>query len=101
MSGKKKITISMLVAKGLTPFQIDVLTATMKIPKGQTRSYKEVAIMAGHPNAYRAVGTTMKRNPFAPTIPCHRVIKSNGSPGNYSSGGSKRKIEMLKKEGAM
>ncbi len=101
MPNKKRITRSMLIEKGLTGFQVDVLIATMKIPKGQTRSYREIAIMAGHPKAYRAVGTTMKKNPFAPIIPCHRVIKSNGKVGNYSSGGPKKKMEMLMKEKAM
>lgn len=95
------ITRGMLMAKGLTEFQTDVLMATQRIPEGETRSYKEVAAMAGYPNAYRAVGTTMKINPFAPIIPCHRVIKSDGSIGNYSNGGPRSKAMMLKKEGAM
>lgn len=91
-----------LLAKGLTGFQAEVLIKVMSIPRGETRTYKQVAAMAGRPRAYRAVGTALKLNPFAPAIPCHRVVKSDGDTGNYSApGGRRRKVQMLKDEGAI
>lgn len=93
---------SILKSKGLTDFQIKVLLATMRIPKGEVVTYKELAKMIGYPKAYRAVGTALSLNPLAPQIPCHRVIKSDGSLGNYSApGGTKRKRQMLRAEGAI
>ena len=98
----RKETIRKLGAYSLTDFQRKVLLATSSIPKGQTRTYKQVAEMAGYPGAARAVGSVMKMNPLAPAIPCHRVIKSDGRIGNYSApGGTKKKMAMLKKEHAI
>ena len=68
-----------------------------KVPKGKITTYKELA-KALKTKAYRAVGTTMNKNPYAPGVPCHRVINSNGSIGGFASG-IKKKIAMLKKEG--
>ena len=86
----------------LTRFQKKVLIATLSIRKGKTRTYKQVAEMAGYPKAYRAVGSALRNNPMAPVIPCHRVVKSDGSIGNYSGrGGSNRKRALLKMEGAL
>jgi methylated-DNA-[protein]-cysteine S-methyltransferase len=85
----------------LTDFQKDVLRATLDIPRGEVRTYKQIAEAVGHPKAYRAVGTALKKNPLAPQIPCHRVIKSNGELGSYSGdGGKKRKMELLSMEGS-
>lgn len=67
-----------------TNFQKKVLQTVRKIPYGETRSYKEVAKAAGHPRAYRAVGNTMKNNPLPLIVPCHRVIKSDGTLGGFS-----------------
>ncbi len=86
---------------GLTEFQKRVLMATLLIKSGKTKTYKEIAEQIGSKNAYRAVGTALKKNPLPIIIPCHRVVKSDGSFGNYSSGGPKRKIALLKKEGAI
>ncbi len=83
---------------GLTGFQISVLLEVLKIPRGETRTYKEIAKAIRHPKAYRAVGNALKRNPLPIVIPCHRVIRSDGSIGGYSAGGSKRKAELLEKE---
>jgi len=81
-------------------FYQKVWKCCMKIPYGQTRSYKWIAQKIGMPNSYRAVALALKRNPFAPYVPCHRVIKSDGSIGGYSAkGGIKKKIDLLKKEG--
>lgn len=72
----------------------------MKIPKGEVRSYKWVAEKIGNPKAFRAVAVALKKNPFAPYIPCHRVIKSDGKIGGYSAkGGVRKKIKLLKLEG--
>ncbi len=92
----------LLEAYDLTPFQKEVLVATASIPKGETRTYKQIAAAAHRPNAYRAVGSVMRINPLAPIIPCHRVVKSDGSLGNYSAkGGTNKKERLLRSEGAL
>lgn len=84
----------------MTAFQKRVLRAICKIPKGEVRTYKWVAQKIGSPDAARAVGQALARNPHPVVIPCHRVISSNGSLGGYSGkGGIKRKLELLRKEG--
>ncbi|MDA8129878.1 MAG: MGMT family protein [Elusimicrobia bacterium] len=85
--------------KAYTPFQQAVWKACMEIPSGQTRSYKWIAERIGKPGAVRAVGNALGKNPFAPAVPCHRVIKSDGTPGGFSApGGMKAKLELLRKE---
>ena len=81
-------------------FKEKVLIVVSKIPKGKTLTYKEVSRRAGSPLAFRAVGSIMAKN-FNPSIPCHRVVKSDGTFGNYNRGGVKKKIEILKKEKAI
>lgn len=71
-----------------------------RIPKGKTMTYKEVAKRAGNPRAARAVGTIMRTN-HDPDIPCHRVVRSDGSMGGYNRGGTLRKQDILMSEGAM
>lgn len=68
-----------------------------KVPRGKITTYKDIAEAMGT-KAYRAVGTAMNKNPYAPEVPCHRVVNSNGEVGGFANGTSK-KIEMLKKEG--
>jgi len=68
-----------------TEFQIRVWKIVKKIPYGETRSYKWVAERAGNPRAARAVGNAMASNPIVLIVPCHRVIKSDGSLGKYGS----------------
>jgi methylated-DNA-[protein]-cysteine S-methyltransferase len=68
------------------------------IPKGQVLTYGQVAQRAGHPGAARAVGTIMANN-YDKTVPCHRVIRSDGKIGNYNRGGSEAKKKLLKAEG--
>ena len=82
----------------LTDFTIRVLRATEKIPVGQVITYESLAKAIGMPKAARAVGNALNKNPFVPYVPCHRVIKSDGSLGGYGSG-TKKKIEILRKEG--
>ena len=67
-----------------TPFQCDVLKAVAAIPRGQVRTYAEVAAAVGRPRAARAVGEVMRTNPIPVLIPCHRVVRSGGAIGNYS-----------------
>lgn len=78
-------------------FAESVREAVRQIPKGQTRTYGEVARAVGHPGAARAVGTVMKHN-YDPTVPCHRVIHSSGKIGAYNRGGPERKRELLHSE---
>lgn len=101
--GMKTETARRLLDKHkLTGFQKDVLLATLAIPKGEKRTYKEMAIAVNRPGAYRAVGTALRLNPFAQGIPCHRVVRSDGDIGNYSAaGGRKTKERLLRLEGAL
>jgi len=78
-------------------FSQKVLQIVKKIPKGKTLTYKEVAKRAGRPEAYRAVGSVLKKNKN-PEIPCHRVIRSDKDVGGFNQGRNK-KISLLKKEG--
>ena len=73
----------MIIQEKITEFEWQVYEVTMLIPMGQTMSYKEVAQKIGRPQASRAVGQALKKNPFAPVIPCHRVVRSDGSLGGY------------------
>lgn len=77
-------------------FKNRVFKVVVSIPRGKTLSYKEVAVKAGKSKAYRAVGNILNKN-YDPEIPCHRVIKYNGSPGGYNKG-IKEKISILEKE---
>ena len=83
-----------------TPFQQKVYEALLKIPRGQVRTYAQVARMIGRPTAARAVGQALKANRWAPQIPCHRVIGSDGTLGGYSAlGGPAAKRRLLHREG--
>ena len=83
-----------------TEFQLKVWAYLRKIPRGSVRTYSQVAKDIGKPLAIRAVANAIGKNPYAPKIPCHRVIRSDGSLGGYSGkGGVKTKRFLLKKEG--
>jgi len=83
-----------------TKFQISVWRYLKKIPRGSVKTYSQVAKDIGKPLAVRAVANAIGKNPYAPRIPCHRVIRSDGSLGGYSGkGGIKTKKMLLKKEG--
>ena len=83
-----------------TKFQKKVWNYLKTIRKGTVKSYKQVAIAINKPKSARAVANAVGKNPFAPKIPCHRVIRSDGSLGGYSGkGGVKTKKLLLKKEG--
>ena len=82
-----------------TDFQILVWKEILKIPYGETRTYKEIAQAIGRPNSSRAVANACGKNPYAPDIPCHRVIRTDGKLGGYSGvGGVKMKEKLLKIE---
>ena len=83
-----------------TNFQLKVWRYLKTIPPGKVKTYSEVAKSIGKPLAVRAVANAIAKNPFPPRIPCHRVIRSNGSLGGYSGkGGVKTKAILLKREG--
>jgi len=81
-----------------SPFARRVWKAMLRIPSGKVASYQTIARLAGNPKASRAVGNACNQNPFAPDVPCHRVVSSSGGIGGYAHG-TKTKIELLKKEG--
>ena len=82
-----------------TKFQIKVWNYLKKIPKGKLRTYSQVARAINRPLAVRAVANAIGKNPFPPMIPCHRVVRSDGSLGGYSGkGGITTKKILLKKE---
>jgi methylated-DNA-[protein]-cysteine S-methyltransferase len=83
----------------LAPFQKEVVRQCRAIPYGQTRSYGEVAALAGSPRAARAVGTAMAHTSFGLIVPCHRVINASGSPGSYGTPeGTRTKRKLLELE---
>ena len=85
-----------------TKFQKKVWNYLKTIRKGTVRTYKQVAIAINRPKSARAVANAVGKNPFAPKIPCHRVIRSDGSLGGYSGkGGVKTKKLLLKREGVI
>lgn len=86
------------MTKSTKTFADKVRDVVRKIPKGKTMTYKQVAARAGNEKASRAVGAVMRGN-YAKDIPCHRVIKSDGTLGSYNRGGSERKRAILVREG--
>lgn len=74
----------------MATFREQILKIVSEIPKGKTLTYKEVACRAGKPRAYRAVGNILSTN-YDPKIPCHRVIRSDGSLGGYNRGAKKKR----------
>ena len=85
-----------------TEFQLKVWNEIKKIPKGNVKTYKEIAKIIGNPNSARAVANACGKNPFLIEIPCHRVIRSDGGLGGYSGkGGVDMKKNLLMNEGFM
>ena len=88
-----------MILKG-TKFQLKVWKYLITIPKGTVKTYKQVAKAIKRPKSARAVANACGKNPYSPHVPCHRVIRSDGSIGGFSApGGPKAKKKMLKKEG--
>lgn len=86
----------------ITPFQQTVYAACRRIPRGRVTTYRWLAEAVGC-NSARAIGQAMRRNPFAPEVPCHRVVRSDRTLGGYwgrtSGEGIQRKRQMLEEEG--
>lgn len=83
-----------------TKFQLKVWKFLKTIPRGEVKTYKQVAQGINSPKSARAVANACGKNPYAPEVPCHRVIRSDGKLGGFSaSGGIKAKKKLLKKEG--
>ena len=95
--GRKELRFDL---RGLSEFERAVLTKALEIPSGEVRSYGWIAREIGHPQAVRATGTALARNPVPLLIPCHRVIRSDGHLGQYSLGGPDAKRRLLDAEGA-
>ncbi len=82
-----------------TKFQLKVWKYLETIPKGTFKTYKQVAVAIKRPKSARAVANACGKNPYAPKIPCHRVIRSDGGLGGYSGrGGIKTKLRLLRSE---
>ncbi len=82
-----------------THFQLKVWNYLKKIPKGQVTTYLNIAKSIGKPKSFRAVANAVGKNPYPPKIPCHRVIRSDGTLGGYSGkGGIRKKRQLLKAE---
>jgi len=84
----------------MTKFQSECYEALKKVPKGKVITYAGLARMVGRPKVHRAVGSAMNKNPYAPQVPCHRVVKSNGDLGGFATD-IKVKIKRLQKEGVV
>jgi methylated-DNA-[protein]-cysteine S-methyltransferase len=84
-NGSRRAFACLFSAQG-TPFQRKVWTALLKIPYGETRTYSQIAKMVGRPSAQRAVGNAVGKNPLPVLIPCHRVVRSDGTLGGFSGG---------------
>jgi methylated-DNA-[protein]-cysteine S-methyltransferase len=85
-------------SKNISQFKRAVYEALLTVPLGKVISYGDLAKKAGFPKAARAVGSALQKNPFAPEVPCHRVVKSNGEVGKFAHG-TERKIAILRSEG--
>ena len=82
-----------------TKFQLKVWKYLITIPKGSVKTYKQVAIAIKNPKAARAVANACAKNPYAPKIPCHSVIRTDGGLGGYSGrGGGRQKLKLLRSE---
>ncbi len=95
-----KTQLKKIDATYATPFQKKVWVTLCRIPKGKTVTYAQLAHAIGKPKAVRAVANAVGANPFAPKVPCHRVVRSDGKLGGYSGrGGVATKVRLLKSEG--
>lgn len=98
----KKLKTILEQIKNYPEFYQKVWLACLEIPQGKTTTYSAIAKKIGHPGAYRAVGNALAKNPFAPDIPCHRVVRKDGKLGGYSAkGGIKAKKNLLMQEASI
>ena len=98
LGGDRRVRID-LDLRGHSPFEQDVWRKALEIPRGEVRPYGWVAAEIGRPRAVRAVGTALGHNPVPLIVPCHRVVRTDGSIGQYSLGGPENKRAILRAEG--
>ena len=98
LAGDRRAKIE-LDLRGSTSFEAAVWLKALEIPRGEVRPYGWIAAEIGHDKAVRAVGTALAHNPVPLVVPCHRVVRSDGTIGNYSMGGSENKRRILAAEG--
>ena len=98
LDGDRRVRLP-LDLRGHSPFQQDVWRKALDIPRGEVRPYGWVAAEIGRPRAVRAVGTALGNNPVPLIVPCHRVVRTDGSIGQYSLGGPENKRTILAAEG--
>lgn len=97
---KRRVDLSFLNLSGLTLFSAKVLQQAFQIPRGNVCTYSSLAARAGFPRAARAAGSVMANNPFPLVIPCHRVIRADGTTGQFG-GGAGLKKRLLGREGVL
>jgi O-6-methylguanine DNA methyltransferase len=98
LSGETRVRIA-LDLRGRSDFEVAVWTKALEIPRGEVRPYGWIAAEIGRPRAVRAVGTALGHNPVPLIVPCHRVVRTDGSIGQYSLGGPDNKRTILATEG--
>ena len=98
LAGEKRVRIP-LDLRGRTEFEVSVWTKALEIPRGEVRPYGWIAAEIGRPKAVRAVGTALGHNPVPLIVPCHRVVRTDGTIGQYSLGGPGNKRAILAVEG--
>jgi O-6-methylguanine DNA methyltransferase len=98
LAGDRRARIQ-LDLRGSTAFEVAVWRKALEIPRGEVRPYGWIAAEIGNPKAVRAVGTALAHNPVPLVVPCHRVVRSDGTIGRYSLGGPENKRRILAAEG--
>ncbi len=98
LAGERRVRIP-LDLRGRTEFEVAVWTKALEIPRGEVRPYGWIAAEIGRPKAVRAVGTALGHNPVPLIVPCHRVVRTDGTIGQYSLGGPHNKRTILSAEG--
>lgn len=84
----------------MTVFEEKVYSSVKRVPEGKVTTYEEIARASGRPGAFRAVGNALNKNPHAPEVPCHRVVKSDGCLGGFARGTPKKR-KILEEEGVL
>ena len=98
LAGEQRVRLP-LDLRGHTEFEVSVWTKALEIPRGEVRPYGWIAAEIGRPKAVRAVGTALGHNPVPLIVPCHRVVRTDGTLGEYSLGGPGNKRRILAAEG--